>query len=240
MNKESFLLGKKISKNFDIRGVKDTALLYEIIQDAVELVQSADKENGDVALGFLVDVYTPYVKKIAGKTFKKVERYIEYEDVLQEVYLIFIRLVNKHSKEKSKFSYYITFMLPQYMYVWSKKVLEVAVPVTDSSILEASIPHPYFTKKDAVYDFFDGYILENEYTKFIEKRALKKSRSATVGIVCNRYFLGHETCSIIASDLGISYHAVYEIINRIKKELKHFLHNSSFTGFRITSTGIKF
>ena len=55
--------------------------------------------------------------------------------------------------------------------------------------------------------------------------------------MCNKIFLGNTTCSELATELGISYHAVYEIINKIKKELVFFFNENSFGEYIVTSTG---
>ena len=84
---------------------------------------------------------------------------------------------------------------------------------------------------------FDFYILEKEYITFMEERAVKKSKSETTKIVCEKFFLGGINCTDISHEIGISYQAVYEIINRIKAEFKIFLQESQYSPFTLTSTG---
>jgi RNA polymerase sigma factor (sigma-70 family) len=234
---DNFALGLKISKNFSNRGSEDTELLYHIIEEAVDIVQSDDKKHHSTAMGFLVSVYEPYIKKLASKIYKKMDTFVEYEDVLQETRLMFIQLVYRYKKEISSFSYYIKYLLPQHMYVWYKKYRDTYTTPVDTQSLETWITHPKFKEEAAVFEFLNSRILENDYIEFIERRAEKKSRSLTVKNVCYRYFLGSESCAAIAHDLGISYHAVYEIIGKIKKELRVFLHESRYTDYKITSTG---
>lgn len=238
MGVRDFEQGIKISRNFQHRSSEDTKLLYGIIQDAVTLVQENDPKHMDTAMGFLVSVYEPFIKKVAAKTVSKLGSRYDFNDVVQETYATFIMLVYKHDSTISSFSYYVNFLLPQYMYVWSKKAKSADVTTVDTFILESILVHPMLDEEDKVYDHLNASILEKEYIAFIENRALKKSRSSTVQEVCHRYFLGKETCSKIASDLEISYHAVYEIINKIKKELQYFLTDNIFTDYSMSSTGM--
>jgi predicted DNA-binding protein YlxM (UPF0122 family) len=67
----------------------------------------------------------------------------------------------------------------------------------------------------------------------------KKSRSDTNKTVCTDYFLGSKSCGEIAENLDISYQAVYEIIKKIKKELRDHLHENKYVNFVKTSTGFK-
>lgn len=238
MDQQKYNLGVEISKNFEHRNEEDTQLLYQIIQEAAELIQTGTDKQKDVAMGFVVSVYEPYIKKLSSKIYQKVKKYIEYDDVLQETYTIFIQLIYRYKKEIASFSYYVTFVLPQHMYVWSTKVKKSYQAPIDTSLLEEKITNPFLKDEDAVFNYLVSRILENDYVTFIEDRAKKKSRSSTVQHVCYDYFLGSKSCSTIASELNISYHAVYEIIGKIKKELKVFLHESVYTDIELTSTGV--
>lgn len=234
-----FEIGEEISKNFEVRNEEDTTLLYSIIQDAIEFVQKKDEKYHDMAMGFLLNIYKPYLKTAASKIYKQLKNSMEFDDVLQEVYVIFIQLIHNYKKEIAQFSYYIKTILPQRLYVWAKRLNKKNFSTVDAALIESKLPHPYFSSESDVFDFYNSKILEKEYIEFIQKRALKKSRSSTVRVVCYKFFLGDETCSNIALELGISYHAVYEIIWKIKKELSYFLNENAYTSYTITSTGWK-
>ena len=128
-------------------------------------------------------------------------------------------------------------MLPQYMNVWIQKVNSTSITPVDIKVIESTLCHPAFDTADKVLNYFNGLIFEKEYTAFILKRSEKSSRSSTVKEVCHKIFLGNTTCSELANELGISYHAVYEIINKIKKELTLFFNENNFGEYFITSTG---
>jgi RNA polymerase sigma factor (sigma-70 family) len=237
MNKADYKEAIRLSRAFNNRSVEDTKKLYSTIQKAVHLAQKKEGVESENALSFLIEVYEPYIKKISGKYFTYVSNPLEYEDVLQEVYVIFLVLTYKYDKLISSFSYYINLMLPQYMNVWLQKITQTySIPV-DIKIIESTVSHPSLDTADKVYDYLNGTILEREYIHFIEERAKKNSRSNTVKEVCDKIFLGNTTCSELAQELGISYHAVYEIINKIKKELRFFFNSNRFSEYYITSTG---
>jgi len=244
MDKAAYEKAVRLSRNFNSRSAEDTKELYGIIQRAVKLAQRGKEDNigrndREVkrAKAFLLEVYEPYIKKMAGKYFPSVETPLDFEDVIQEVYLIFLSLINKYDENISSFSYYINLMLPQYMSVWVHKINSTVYVPVDIKIVEATLCHPAFDSSVKVYDYLNGWILEKEFVSFIEERSMKSSRSETVKEVCDKIFLGNTTCSELATELGISYHAVYEIINKIKMELRHFFNENLFSEYTVTSTG---
>jgi len=235
MNTLLYKEGINLSRNFNKRSLDDSKKLYAIIQTAVDNAQNTQCTQ---SISFLAEVYEPYIKKISYKAFSKAGTSVEFQDALQETYVTFVNLIYKYNKTISSFSYYINNLLPQYMHVWAQKVrLSHHVPV-DIKIVESTLGHPLLDTSDKVFDSLNIFVFEQEYLDFIEKRALKISRSKTVKEVCIYYFLGHESCSTIAQRLGITYHAVYEIINKIKEEVKVFLSQSAFCYYHSTSTGI--
>ena len=237
MDKAVYKEAIRLSRNFNSRSVEETKQLYSTIQDAVTLAQKKDGKESETAMSFLLEVYEPYVKKIAGRYFPYVETPMEFDDVFQEVCVIFLLLTYKYNKDISSFSYYINLMLPQYMNVWIQKINSTTIVPVDIKVIESTLCHPAFDTAEKVFDYFNGLIFEKEYTLFIQKRSEKSSRSSTVKEVCNKIFLGNTTCSELAEELGISYHAVYEIINKIKKELMQFFNENNFGEYFVTSTG---
>ena len=237
MDKAAYAKAICLSRNFNNRSIEETKKLYGTIQEAVTIAQKKEGEDSELAISFLLKVYEPYVKKIAGRYFPYVENPLEFDDVFQEVCVIFLLLTYKYNKDIASFSYYINLMLPQYMNVWIQKIKSTTMIPVDLKIIESTICHPAFDSEEKVFDYFNGLIFEKEYTAFIQKRSKKSSRSSTVKEVCNKIFLGNTTCSELATELGISYHAVYEIINKIKKELMFFFNENSFGEYIVTSTG---
>lgn len=237
MEKISYSEAIRISRNFNNRSLDDTKKLYSTIQDAVDLAQEQDGIKSEKAINFLIEVYEPYIKKISGRYYPYVEIPFEFDDVYQEVCVIFLLLTYRYKKEISSFSYYINYMLPQYMNVWMQKINSNNITPIDLKVIESTISHPAFDSEEKVFDYFNGLIFEKEYTAFIIERSKRSSRSNTVKEVCYKIFLGSTTCSELANELGISYHAVYEIIMKIKKELVEFFNENNFGEYIVTSTG---
>lgn len=237
MDKAVYKEAIRLSRSFNSRSTEETKKLYGTIQRAVAVAQKKNGKESELAMNFLLEVYEPYIKKIAGRYFPYVESPMEFDDVFQEVCVIFLLLTYKYNKDISSFSYYINLMLPQYMNVWIQKVNSTSIVPVDIKVIESTLCHPAFDTEEKVFDYFNGLIFEKEYTTFIQRRSEKSSRSSTVKEVCNRIFLGNTTCSELADELDISYHAVYEIINKIKKELMFFFNENSFGEYFVTSTG---
>lgn len=229
----------RLSRNFNNRSLKETKELYQTIQKAVRLAQKGNgkSKSSKESIDFLIRVYEPYFKKIAGKFFVYVEHVMMFEDVLQETYVLFMVLLYRYDETISSFSYYLRALLPQHVHVWVQKVISSSFLQIDMKSIENSLGHPNLDAEDKVYDYFNARILEDEYTEFILKRSEKSSRSNTVREVCLKIFLGKKTCSELANELGITYHAVYEIINKIKRELRVFFSESKFSEFVLSSTG---
>lgn len=238
MHKTVYEEGLYISRNFEKRNKEDTERLYKIIQHAVDVAQQKEDDK-DVAeaLNFVVILYEPLIKKISAKTYCHLSRKTDFSDVLQEAYATFITLLYKYDKSISSFSYYIGLMLKQRMKRWAEKESLYDKTTVVSSFTDHISAHPKFNSSESVDAYLNGYILIQDYIDFMLERSQRQSRSTTVSEVCKKYFLGSSTCSQIAAELGISYHAVYEIIGKIKNELKIFFDDNIFASYAITSTG---
>jgi RNA polymerase sigma factor (sigma-70 family) len=226
--------GVELSRNFKKRTSEQTSELYRLIKQAVMDAQDPQHPESDKALLFITVLFDPLVKKVSSRIYPFVSKYEEFEDVLQETYAAFINLVYQYNPLISSFPYYVNNMLPKQVKAWSQKTRKKASSPIDVTIVDNRLVDPMMDSKDTVYDKYNGLILEKEYEEFILKRAEKKAKSGTVKEVCYSYFLGGDTCSQIAERLNISYHAVYEVIKRIEKELRKFLEEDSFTGFSIS------
>jgi len=227
-----------ISRNFEKREEKETRKLYDIIKRAIEIIQVGTVREQEKATYFITELFEPYIRKISNKLYRNLHGTQDYADVLQETYAMFLTLLRRYNPLVAAFSYYIGIMLPQHMNRWAEKEMVYSSINTPIDIEEYSLADPSFSDSDSVSDYLNAYVLTRDYQEFIRRRAERQSRSGTVSQVCYRYFLGSDSCSEIARDLGISYHAVYEIIGKIKKELQQFFYASAFSGCIISSTGI--
>lgn len=229
---ESFDKSAKLSRNFETRTAIETQELYETIKSAVICAQDPQNEDSDKALAFIVYVFNPLIKKIASKIYLYIKDYEEYEDTLQETYAIFIKLVYGYNPMIATFPYYIRDMLPRQVKAWSQRTKKKSQFPLDTLVVNQFLADPLMSTQDNVYSRHNSYVLHQEYEEFIKKRAEKKTiKTSTVKEVCYNYFLGHSTCTEISKKLGISYHAVYEVIHRIRDELKIFLEDNCYTEF---------
>lgn len=238
MSNQMYKEGLTLSQEFEKRSQVDTIKLYEIIKFAI--IKALDATGGkeqQKAIDFLADIYKPYLRKISSKVYQNLKGHLEYADVIQETYAMFLTLLSKYNAATSAFSYYISVMLPQHMNRWAERELLYKSMNVLIDVREYSVIDPKQNSTSSVEDSLNSFILSEEYREFIMARAEKQSRSSTVKEVCHRYFLGKCTCSSIADDLGISYHAVYEIIGKIKVELKEFFFNNQFSNYYISSSG---
>jgi RNA polymerase sigma factor (sigma-70 family) len=229
--------GMSISRNFENRKEKETEKLYDIIKSSIYYVQFGTTQQREKAVSFLTSIFEPYIRKISSKIYNNLRNSHEYGDILQETYTMFLTLLKRYNPAIASFSYYIGSMLPIHMSRWAEKEmnnnsLNIPVDIKDYTMVD-----PLYANSDSVDSYFNSYVLTQEYKVFITHRSERHARSRTVKEVCNKYFLGHNTCSEIAKDLGVSYHAVYEIIGKIKKELKSFFQASAFSEYYISSTG---
>lgn len=221
--------GVLLSKSFETRTNDETYELYSLIKESVLCAQDPQNENSDKALAFVTYIFDPLIRKVAAKIYPHVKNYEEFEDTLQETYVTFINLVYGYDPNIATFPYYIGNMLPRQVKAWSQKTRKKSSIPVDVVIVDNKIADPIMDHKDAVYERYNNYILEKEYEEFILQRAEKKAKSSTVREVCYNYFLGSKSCSAIAQDLSISYHAVYEVVGRIRRELEVFLKGNCFS-----------
>ena len=235
-----------ITKDFEVlrklsrkarKSLEEKTKLYAMIQDLVDECQDDEFKGKERSLNQLTWVVTPKILKVAGYYNKNLGPYnVDYDDILQETYAVFFSLIKKYDKERASFLFYIQRMLPAYMSVYAKKVVKAHAYPLDLYTQEA-IPHYKYSEDGDEFDLFMGVALQNEYINFIELKASKPSRSDTLSKVCYDHFLNGKSCNAIAQECGISYHAVYDTIRKLKRELREFINHSDLSDIYITSTG---
>jgi len=218
----------QLSRSFHNRTKEKSERLYLYIATAVKEAQDPSLPTSMKSVDFLVKLYEPFIKNTSYKYFSTLKKQLEFQDAFQETVEVFLKLLYKYKSDLASFSYYIYRFLPQYMKIRVTHELRLQQLPIDNVMMEALLTagteHNCFDQ----FDFFDIPLLEKEYVAFIQKRSLKESKSGTMKEVCNSFFLGNKTCAEIAEERNISYHAVYEIINKIKVELADFLRASRY------------
>lgn len=225
----------ELSRNYRNRTAEESAYLYSYINLLVRDSKGGDDKLAKDALNELIILFKPKIYDTTRKYFKYVKDYMEIDDFMQESYAIFIALVIKHDPSISSFLYYVKEMYPKYVWSWVEKTCRDHKKVTDLGDLD--VPHPDYDTDDKVFSRLMANSYEKEYVDFINAIAEKETKTPTLKAVCNRYFLGTSTCRELASDLGISYHAVYDYITKIKRELNYHLKNSPHFDFFFASDG---
>lgn len=225
---DDFEQGLNLSRNFKQRTKQETTHLYSLIQWAVLEAQDPQSKNSEASLAFITSVFEPLIRKVATRIYPQIYKHEEFNDILQETYVTFLQLVYAYDPVISSFPYYVSKMLPQQVKAWSNRVSKRTASPIDITILENYLTDPLLEDKSKSSSRYESYVLMQEYEEFILLRAQKKAKSDTVKQVCYDYFLGGKTCSEIAEERNISYHAVYEVIKRIERELRKFLQDHAY------------
>lgn len=241
--KLDFERGLQISKQFQTRSSEEETYLYECIRLAIDICQDSKHPLQKEAMDFISTIYYPLIKKVANKTLKLVQKTalgdmttFSYEDILQETYLMFFLLLKQYDSTIASFSYYINKTLFKRMKHWITKELK---QVTQSSIGEyLNVVDPRFSSHGNTEHYLHAMIIINDYIEFMSKKAELAYPHSTAAMVCADFFLGCKTCSQIAKERNISYHAVYDMINKYKRHIMTFFNSHALFDSLITSTGI--
>lgn len=214
----------KLSKNYKSRSEEESQCLYSYIQSLLDDVNSKDEKLISDAINDLIILFKPLILKFSSIYYARVKDQYEYDDVLQEGYCLFISCIYNYNKELSMFPHYIKSNYPQYFSTWYKNVKKHSDHLSDTPFTDAV--HPHLDDDNKVFFSFLENLFSREYKDFILKLSQKYSKTDTHRIVCEDYFLGNSTCLEIATRLDISYHAVYDCIRKIKRDLNYFIKNN--------------
>jgi DNA-directed RNA polymerase specialized sigma subunit len=225
----------KVSRAYQCRSEEESNKLYEYIAILVTQAQGSDNEEAKQALGSLIKLFEPKIYRLVKHIFPKVSDIAEFEDFVQECFCFFIHLVYVYDPTLSKFPRYIDKMLSLYIGSHAKSLRKKHRYHLD--IAEMDIANPDYLNQDKAMNRMLTELYYREYVDFIKTYAKKSTKTGTLHAVCYRYFLGNETCTDIASSLGISYHAVYDYISKIKKELNYYIKHSALFDFYFSPNG---
>ena len=216
-----------ISRRHKTRNSEEAEELYNYIYLLVQDVQGTDDKAAKEAITCLVELFKPKIYKVVKFLYPVYRSIMELDDFVQECHIEFIALVMNYNPELSKFSHYIDIMLHQNVRSHIKQQAKHLFNTVDISDMELS--HPDYADGDASMQRFLAHMYSDEYIKFITAYSKKATKTDTLKVVCDKYFLGNNSCKEIAEELNISYHAVYDYITKIKKELNYFIrHNPMF------------
>ena len=220
----------ELSRSYKTRTQEESNYLYSYISFLVRDAKSTDDKLAKEALTELILLFKPKIYDTTRQYFKYVKDYMEIEDFMQESHAIFIALVIKYDPTIASFLYYVKEMYPRYVWSWVEKTFRDHRHLTELGDLD--VPHPDYDTDDKVFSRLMANTYEQEFIDFIENIAKKETKTPTLRAVCTKYFLGTTTCRDLAAELGISYHAVYDYISKIKRELNyHLKHSANFDFF---------
>jgi len=121
-----------------------------------------------------------------------------------------------------------------YRYVNNTLRREVPYPLT----VHSGVVDLAFHTKTNLYNTVIENILLKDLKELVDKVKKRKEKTGrgrkTTNSICDNYFFGDKTCSEVAKDLGISYHAVNEQINNISAEIADMLNHNEYCGYYIT------
>lgn len=214
----------RISKDYKSRSKEETECLYAYIASLLDDVNGGNEKDISDAINDLIVLFKPIILKFSSYYYSKVKEQYEYDDVVQEGYLLFISCIYNYNKELSAFPHYIKDNYPKYFYTWAKNIWKYSDKISDAPFDD--MVHPHYDEDDKVFSRLLEDLYAREYTQFITNLSQKYSKTDTHRIVCEDYFLGNRSCLDIATELNISYHAVYDCIRKIKRDFNYYIKNN--------------
>lgn len=226
----------KLSQGYKTRSKEDTQRLYEYIEGLALTAQDVDNPDSKKAMEDLLTMFKPKICRIVKNYFNVVKDYCELDDFLQESYCIFIALVYAFDPTRSYFLHYINEYLHNKIRNWAEKVVKQNHFIT--LIGFDDVEEYGQTHRDGIFSQLLKDMYDDEYLDFIQRLSTKRTKTKTLQVICRDYFLGTKKCQVIADDLGITYHAVYDYITKIKRELNHYLKTDDKFDFYYTNEGV--
>lgn len=224
-----------LSRNYQTRSQDESQYLYSYINLLVRDSKGEDDRLAKDALSELVTLFKPKILKCFDRYYRYVVEYVDADDFLQEAHALFIACVINYDPEQSSFLYYVKEVYPRQVWSWVEKTFKTHRVLTELG--EVELPHPQYDTDDKVFSRLMENTYTTEYVDFIHAVADRGSKTDTLKAVCYDYFLGTKTCRQLSEELSISYHAVYDYISKIKKELNYHLRHSKTFDFFFDSEG---
>lgn len=153
-----------------------------------------------------------FIKKVANKIYRKFSGQIEFEDVLQEAYLIALTVQKKHDSSKALFYTYLQASLEKaLMNKVIKFIYNVNTRTKDKILYGLSISIE--DKNPSLLQDFSAQEVASLLNKLTEKERF---------VIVKRVFEEREFKEI-GQELGISKQAVHQIYKKVIQKLKTIL-----------------
>lgn len=217
--------------------------LYDIVDYiAVKAKNSYRSKKSKVFLEILLCLFFPKILTSCGVVYHYKLEYLndrlEFSDILQESIVDFLEFIKKFEIGKSSFSYYIGKFFEKHIIELLRGDINYIkmTPVSMSVNSQA---------RDNIYSDSDSLLNELSEKEVMESilkilnNTKKKGKTGTVEKVCES-FLNGRTCTDIAKELGLTYHAIYEVKQRIQLQIADEVNFNKYSSYFVTLSKDKF
>lgn len=226
--------------------IMDSFLLFRLVkrnEEQEQLLQSKMEEliklkKHKFARDALCLLFFPLILKTSvNMYFKYVSGYYPRcvpSDIFQEAYIIFLEMIDRYNSDRAVFPHYVNVMLKKYLYVYTMKTLSYLSKTSTRMVPNSQAMDRHCISEHKFMLNVLADIVYNDYIDLITIIKNEKSKSIkTMTKICDNIFLGSKDCSQIAKELGITYHAVYEIEKRIQKRIADMINSNKFSTYYI-------
>jgi len=222
---DSFLLSR-ITR----RTEEQTKLLHINIKKLVELNKKKDCSFSRDTMCLL---FLPLIIKITTELYYKYCRKhylrIMYKDIFQEGFVIFLKLLDKYDNRKSAFPYYIKIMLKFHLKYYVLEVIKY-IKMTSTRMVANSlaVDRSCASEHKVVLNVLVS-ILYQDIIDIIKIIRVSRNRAPrTIKTVCDELLLGPNTIQGVATKLGLTYHSIYQVYQRIQVKVAEMINNNKY------------
>lgn len=217
--------------------------LYKAIDELVMASKKMDKtKKGSVASEILLYAFYPKILTSTGVIYRNELRdyrdRISIYDLFQESYMTFLKMIFHYKKSKSTFGYYFGRYFRKYIISNMSEMINYVKMTPVRMIADSQAKDYLLYDKDSLLDLLIEKTLLEDINKIIKKYK-KVGKTKTVDTVCKNFFEG-KSCQEIANDLGLSYHAVYQVKERLMIKLADMLNQHKYCNYSVTFSKDKY
>ena len=225
----------ELSKNMS-RTENEDATLHSNINLCAQRAQRGSYNSKKT----LVIVFYPIIIKTSTRYYDKYFRNTQYfsrmapHEVVQESYMCFEECIKQYKPGLAGFTYYISITFKLRVARKLNKIrYELGLCQLFSSIADSQTIDRLYYKNDTIINQIIGKLLLEDIKAVMEK-VKRRARTKTAETVCDLHYFKGKTCAEIAEQLGISYNAIDEVIDRINKMIANMVNQNNEYGYSIT------
>jgi len=217
-------LGRKFNKTKE-----EFEFLYTKIYELVNR-----KSEEDVLI--LLYLFKPFIRKIIGSIYKQypilMRDFLTYQDLEQQGNLFLLECIEDHNSALASFTYYMKkFVLFKFIKFISKYN---SIQKHEFFLHGGS---PFYEKIDFETEIMDKF-MGDSFIDFCDFLSKKKTRSLYREQIIKKFFIYRYSVAELAKEYGVSYHAVYQVVNRAVYDLSNMLNRSRYSTVYIDNTCI--